>query len=147
MALIILQATNEPKMRIIILLPNLTSLRKEADPNGTGDQRRSIFCYWRKAFTIAVAEKLSIPVCYPFQDFVDASADTHNKAKSVALNKPYLNNSSDDSDETTAYLKLGATAYFQLGKQVGRFIGGMADVGVATWDGSSGNSRCCPRSR
>ena len=50
MALIILQATNEPKMRIIILLPNLTSLRKEADPNGTGDQRRSIFLLLAKSF-------------------------------------------------------------------------------------------------
>jgi hypothetical protein len=107
--------------------PTPTGLVISADP---------YFSYWRKAFTIAVAEKLSIPVCYPFQDFVDASADTRNKANSVALNKPYLNNSSDDSNETAVYLKLGATAYFQLGKQVGRFIGGIADVGVVTWDGS-----------
>jgi hypothetical protein len=113
---------------------NKLAQRKPA-PTGLVVSADPYFFYWRKAFTIAVAEKLSIPVCYPFQDFVDASADTSNKAKSVALNKPYLNNSSDDSDETAVYLKLGATAYFQLGKQVGRFIGGIADVGVVTWDG------------
>ena len=84
------------------------------------------FMYFRTAFTIALAAKLPIPVCYPFQDFVDVA--TSNKANSIALNKPPLNNSSDPSDQTTAY--------FQLGKQVGKFVAGIADVGVVTWNGS-----------
>jgi hypothetical protein len=107
--------------------PTPTGLVIGADP---------YFFYWRRAFTMALAEKLPIPVCYPFQDFVDANAGTSNKRNSIALNKPHLNNSSDDSDETTAFLQLGSTAYFQLGKQVGRFIAGIADVGVVRWNGS-----------
>jgi hypothetical protein len=97
--------------------PAPTGLVISADPH---------FFYWRTAFTNAVAEKLPVPVCYPFQDFVDAV--TGNKDKSIALDNPPLNNSSDASDQTTAY--------FQLGKQVGRFISGIADVGMLTWDGS-----------
>jgi len=86
------------------------------------------FWYYRTALVIAVAEKLPIPVCYPFYDFVDASAKTANKGNSIALNKPPLNNASDGSDETTAY--------FQLGRQVGKFINGAAEVGVSKWTGS-----------
>jgi hypothetical protein len=97
--------------------PAPTGLVISADPH---------FFYWRTAFTNAVAEKLPVPVCYPFQDFVDTA--TGNKDNSIALDNPPLNNSSDASDQTTAY--------FQLGKQVGRFISGIADVGVLTWDGS-----------
>lgn len=95
------------------------------------------FLYYRTAFTIALAAKLPIPVCYPFQDFVDVA--TSNKANSIALNKPPLNNSSDPSDQTTAY--------FQLGKQVGKFVAGIADVGVVTWNGSEWSEtslKICP---
>lgn len=97
--------------------PAPTGLVISADPH---------FFYWRTAFTNALAEKLPIPVCYPFQDFVDAA--TGNKDQSIALDKPRLNNSSDADDQTTAY--------FQLGKQVGKFISGIADVGMLTWAGS-----------
>jgi hypothetical protein len=68
-----------------------------------------------------VSEGCPIPVCYPFKDFVDIASA--NKGNSVYLDKkPPLNNSSDENDQTTAC--------FQLGKQVGKFISGAADVGV-----------------
>ncbi len=86
------------------------------------------FRHFRTAFTMALAELLPVPVCYPFQAFVDASSRTTNKHNSVALNRPPLNNSQNENDE--------AAAYFQLGKQVGRFLAGVADVGVVTWNGS-----------
>ena len=82
--------------------------------------------YYRTAFTIALAAKLPVPICYAFQDFVDVA--TSNKGNSIALNKPPLNNSRDPNDQTTAY--------FQLGKQVGKFFAGITDVGVVTWRGS-----------
>jgi hypothetical protein len=99
--------------------PAPTGLVISADP---------YFRYWRTAFAIALAEKIPVPVCYPFQEFVDVSARTANKANSIALDKPPLNNSSDPGDQTTAY--------FQLGRQVGKFVAGTADVGVVTWNGS-----------
>ena len=102
--------------------PTPTGLVISADP---------YFRLYRTAFVIALAEKLPIPVCYPFQDFVDACEKTANKDNSIALNKPPLNNSSDSSDETTAL--------FQLGKQVGRFIARTANVGVTRWNGSEWN--------
>jgi hypothetical protein len=100
--------------------------KREPAPTGLVISSDPYFRHWRTAFTIALAAKLPIPVCYPFQEFVDASAG--NKDNSVALDSPPLNNSTRDSDETTAY--------FQLGKQVGRFIAGVQDVGVVTWNGS-----------
>jgi hypothetical protein len=99
--------------------PTPTGLVISADP---------YFRYWRTAFAIALAEKIPVPVCYPFQEFVDVSARTANKGNSIALDKPPLNNSSDPGDQTTAY--------FQLGRQVGKFVAGTADVGVVTWNGS-----------
>jgi hypothetical protein len=100
--------------------------KREPTPTGLVISADPYFRHWRTALTIALAAKLPIPVCYPFREFVDASAD--NKEDSVALDSPPLSNSTRDGDETTAY--------FQLGKQVGRFIAGIQDVGVVTWNGS-----------
>jgi hypothetical protein len=102
--------------------------QRKPTPTGLVISVDPYFRYWRTAFVIALAEKLPIPVCYPFQDFVDASDKTANKSNSIALNKPPLNNSSDAGDQTTAY--------FQLGKQAGKFIAGTGDVGVVRWNGS-----------
>jgi hypothetical protein len=135
--------------------PPTNKQTKDADNNFIGEfsklaQRRPAptglvitadpyFRHFRTAFTIALAEKLPIPVCYPFQEFVDVSADTRNEDNSIAVNKPPLNNSSDISDQTTAY--------FQLGKQVGRFIGGVSKVGVVTWNGSQWGLQSAPTQR
>jgi hypothetical protein len=103
----------------------------ERDPTPTGlvISADPYFIYFRAALAIALADRLPVPVCYLFREFIDASAKTHNKDKSISLNKPPLNNPNDESDESTAY--------FQLGKQVGRFLTGTANVGVVTWDGST----------
>lgn len=101
--------------------------QRKPTPTGLVISSDPYFRYWRTAFAIAIAEKIPVPVCYPFQEFVDVSARTANKGNSIALDKPPLNNSSDPSDQTTAY--------FQLGRQVGKFVAG-ADVGVVTWNGS-----------
>jgi hypothetical protein len=82
------------------------------------------FFYWRTSFVQELAKRLPIPVCYPFKDFVDVAT---NKSKCTSLNQPPLN-SSDKNDEIAAY--------FQLGKQVGKFLAGTAEVGVLTWSGS-----------
>jgi hypothetical protein len=102
---------------------------KDPAPTGLVISADPYFIYFRKAFAIALADRLPIPVCYPFREFIDACAKTLNKDKSISLNKPPLSNPDDESDETTAY--------FQLGKQVGRFLTGTANVGVVTWDGST----------
>jgi hypothetical protein len=100
--------------------------QKTPAPTGLVISVDSYFIYHRTAFTIALATKLPVPVCYPFQDFVDVA--TSNKGNSIALNRPPLNNSRDPNDQTTAY--------FQLGKQVGKFFAGVTDVGIVTWRGS-----------
>jgi hypothetical protein len=100
--------------------------KRKPAPTGLVISADPYFRHWRTALTMAIAEKLPIPVCYPFQEFVDASAG--NKGNNVALDSPRLSNSNRDDDETTAY--------FQLGKQVGKFVSGMRDVGVVTWNGS-----------
>jgi hypothetical protein len=87
------------------------------------------FVYFRSAFAIALAAELPVPVCYPFREFVDASAKVGNKDNSIALDRPPLNNPSNDADETTAY--------FQLGKQAARFLTGTANVGIVRWSGSA----------
>lgn len=102
--------------------------QREPTPTGLVISADPYFRLYRTAFVKALAAILSVPTCYPFQDFVDISAKTPNKNNSIALNKPPLNNTSDSGDETTAF--------FQLGKQVGRFIAGITNVGVVTWNGS-----------
>jgi hypothetical protein len=102
--------------------------QRDPKPVGLVISADPLFYYWRTSFTKA-AEKLRIPVCYPFKDFVDvAKGNKDNKDNIAYLDKPPLNNSSDKDDETTAY--------FQLGKQVGKFITDAEDVGVLTWNGS-----------
>jgi hypothetical protein len=98
-------------------------------PTGLAVSADGYFVYFRTAFTIALAEQLPIPVCYPFQEFIDASSKTSNKDKSVALNSPLLSNPNDDNDETSAY--------FQLGKQVAGFLTSKQGVGVVAWSGSA----------
>ncbi len=101
--------------------------RREPRPSGLIIAADPYFRYFRTAFTKAVAKILPVPVCYPFQEFVDACEKTGNKENSIALNSPSLN-SSTSGDETTAL--------FQLGKQVGRYLSGTEDLGVVTWNGS-----------
>jgi hypothetical protein len=106
-----------------------TLAKKKPRPTGLVIAADPYFWYFRTAFTTAVANSMAIPVCYPFQDFVDACEKTGNRDNSIAWNKPPLNNASNSGDE--------ATAFFQLGKQVGKFLAGTEDVGVVTWSGSN----------
>jgi hypothetical protein len=96
------------------------------------------FRLFRSALTIAVAEKLPVPVCYPFKDFLVASSKTDNAGNSFSLDKPPLNNADDYGDPSTAY--------FQLGKQVGRFVAGTVNVGIVGWNGSAWIIEPLPRS-
>jgi hypothetical protein len=45
------------------------------------------FRLWRTAFTIALANRLPVPVCYSYHDFVDAASTTANAANSVRLSR------------------------------------------------------------
>ena len=101
-------------------------------PEGLVISADPYFRLWRTAFTAALGSILPVPVCYPFQDFIDAinnQPNTPNIHNSVALEQPKLNNPNDSSD--------ASTAYFQLGKQTGRFLAGTANVKVVNWDAAN----------
>jgi hypothetical protein len=98
-------------------------------PRGLVISADPYFRLWRTAFTIALAHEIPVPVCYAFQDFldaIDAQPGKPNLANSRALDLPRLNNPAIANDPDTAY--------FKLGSQAGRFISGTADVGVIDWD-------------
>jgi hypothetical protein len=87
------------------------------------------FRLWRTAFTAVLGNIVPVPVCYPFKDYLDAINNQPTKpniANSQALELPRLNNSANNNDPNTAY--------FQLGRQAGRFLNGTADVKVVKWD-------------
>ncbi len=101
-------------------------------PEGLVISADPYFRLWRTAFTAALGSILPVPVCYPFQDFIDAinnQPNTPNIHNSVALEQPKLNNPNDSSD--------ASTAYFQLGKQTGRFLVGTANVKIVKWDAAN----------
>jgi hypothetical protein len=98
-------------------------------PEGLVVHADPYFRLWRTAFVIALADQLPVPVCYPYNDYISAVNSLHRKLNinnSIALDEPPLNNPNNDSDPLTAY--------FQLGKQVGRYLAGTANVKVVTWD-------------
>jgi len=108
--------------------------KRTPTPEGLVISADPYFRLWRTAFTAALGRILPIPVCYPFEGFIDAINNQPNKpniGNSIALDQPNLNNPTNDDDPNTAY--------FQLGKQAGRFLDTAADVKVVTWDGR--NSR------
>lgn len=101
-------------------------------PEGLVISADPYFRLWRTAFTKALGNILAVPVCYPFQDYIDAinaEPNQPNLGNSVALDQPKLNNSTNDSDPNTAY--------YQLGKQAGRFLSGTANVKVVKWDAAT----------
>jgi hypothetical protein len=98
-------------------------------PEGLVISADPYFRLWRTAFTAALGSILPVKVCYPFQDFIDAINNQPKKpniGNSKPLDQPKLNNPNNSSDESTAY--------FQLGKQAGRFLAGTANVRVVKWD-------------
>ncbi len=110
-----------------------TNLQKSnPTPKGLVISADPYFRLWRTAFTKALANILAVPVCYPFQDYIDAinaEPGTPNLAKSVSLDLPKLNDSANDNNQNTAY--------YQLGKQAGRFLSGTANVQVVKWDAAT----------
>jgi hypothetical protein len=102
-------------------------------PEGLVISADPYFRLWRTALIIALADQLPVPVCYPFQDFIDAIDNIQpsrpNRANSVALDLPPLNNPANANDPSTAY--------FQLGKQAGRFVADNSDVQIVTWEASN----------
>jgi hypothetical protein len=110
-----------------------TNLKKSTPtPKGLVISADPYFRLWRTAFTAALGSILPVPVCYPFQDYIDAINNQPNKpniGNSKALDQPKLNNPNDSSDVSTAY--------FQLGKQTGRFLAGTANVKVVKWDAAN----------
>src|SRR5204862_5607732 len=70
-------------------------------PRGLVISADPYFRYWRTAFTIALANKLPVAVCYPYQDFMDAieaQPTQPNINNSVALDLPNLNNPANAND-------------------------------------------------
>jgi hypothetical protein len=101
-------------------------------PEGLVISADSYFRLWRTAFTAALGTTLPVPVCSPFQDFIDAINNQSTKpniANSISLDLPKLNNPTNDDDPNTAY--------FQLGKQAGRFLANATDVKVVAWDAAT----------
>jgi hypothetical protein len=96
------------------------------------------FRHWRTAFTIALADQLPVPVCYPYGEFVDAANTTGNAGNSTSLNLPHLARPSSANPT-----QIAATAYYQLGLKAGQYLIAKASghptqfVGVTTWDAVS----------
>jgi hypothetical protein len=96
------------------------------------------FRYWRTAFVKALDSQLAVPVCYSYEDFVDAANGTGNAANSVSLDQPYLYRQAGATPH-----ELEATAYYQLGYKAGQFLIAKASghptqfVGVTTWNGTT----------
>jgi hypothetical protein len=89
------------------------------------------FRHWRTAFTIALNDRLAVPVCYPYQEFSDAAPTGH---AGFHFDKPRL------ASATAA--QIPETAYYQLGLKAGQFLAAKASghpkqyVGVTTWNGT-----------
>ncbi|MFZ2138765.1 MAG: hypothetical protein WAV78_17840 [Xanthobacteraceae bacterium] len=96
-------------------------------PGGLVISADPYFRLWRTAFTTALGNILPVPVCYPFQDFKDATQPNQpNYDNSAVLDLPQLNDPNDSSNSETAYYKLGW--------QAGRYLAGTANVRVVPWD-------------
>jgi hypothetical protein len=111
-----------------------TNLRDNSNPapKGLVISADPYFRRWRTAFTTALGTIVPLPVCYPYKDYTDAieaEPGKPNKTNSRALELPKLNNHAGAGDPNTAY--------FQLGKQAGRFVGGTANVQVVKWDAAT----------
>jgi hypothetical protein len=110
-----------------------TNLRNRTPaPEGLVISADPYFRLWRTAFTAALGNILPVPVCYPFQDFIDAinnQAGQPNINNSLALDKPKLNNAANYGDPDTAYFRLGARA--------ATFLATNANVGIVKWTGST----------
>ncbi len=121
--------TNDPNTGVHFIAEFQALAQQNPTPGGLVVSADPYFRLWRTAFTVALAAVLPVPVCYAYQDFIDAInalPNTPNINNSRALDLPNLNNPANPNDPNTAY--------FQLGKQAGRFLAGTADMKVVKWD-------------